>query len=172
MRLARRSGASGRAEEAMRRWKRAFDMGNLRRGRRASCPWRTTNCCCSPSSTARRRCSALTILGSGILEPPGHTQKLGERHPIPTPRRLVFLECVRVVSARLKRHKAAVKLLVRACRISRQAACSANWGKCSHALNDGTTVGVKPYAKAKGEGRGAGSRNTASGRARAGCRGI
>eukprot|EP00965_Chrysotila_dentata_P228538 6196657-Pleurochrysis_carterae.AAC.2 len=44
----------------MRRWKRAFDMGDLRRGRRASCPWRTTNCCCR-QSTARRRCSALTM---------------------------------------------------------------------------------------------------------------
>eukprot|EP00965_Chrysotila_dentata_P257879 6213029-Pleurochrysis_carterae.AAC.4 len=44
----------------MRRWKRAFDMGNLRRGRRASCLWRTTKCCFSPS-TARRRCSASTM---------------------------------------------------------------------------------------------------------------
>eukprot|EP00965_Chrysotila_dentata_P155058 5123485-Pleurochrysis_carterae.AAC.2 len=59
-RLARKSGAPGRAEEVMRRWKRAFDMGNLRRGRRASWPWSATNCCCSPS-TARRRCSALTM---------------------------------------------------------------------------------------------------------------
>eukprot|EP00965_Chrysotila_dentata_P185439 6121937-Pleurochrysis_carterae.AAC.7 len=37
----------------MRRWKRAFDMGILCRRRRASCPWRMTKCCCSPS-TARR----------------------------------------------------------------------------------------------------------------------
>eukprot|EP00965_Chrysotila_dentata_P070545 2331916-Pleurochrysis_carterae.AAC.1 len=44
----------------MRRWKRALTMGNFRLGRRASCPWSATNCCCSPCSTARRRCSALT----------------------------------------------------------------------------------------------------------------
>eukprot|EP00965_Chrysotila_dentata_P073487 2427420-Pleurochrysis_carterae.AAC.1 len=44
----------------MRRWKRALDMGNLRRGRRASCPWSATNCCCCPC-TARRGCSALTM---------------------------------------------------------------------------------------------------------------
>eukprot|EP00965_Chrysotila_dentata_P164331 5426532-Pleurochrysis_carterae.AAC.1 len=45
--------------------------------------------------------------------------KLGERHPIPKPSRLVFLDCVWVVSERLKRHKAAVKPLVRV--YSRQA---------------------------------------------------
>eukprot|EP00965_Chrysotila_dentata_P183756 6067576-Pleurochrysis_carterae.AAC.1 len=59
-RLARRSGTSGKAEEAMRRWKRALNMGNFRLGRRALCPWSATNCCCSPC-TARRRCSALTM---------------------------------------------------------------------------------------------------------------
>eukprot|EP00965_Chrysotila_dentata_P217212 6189854-Pleurochrysis_carterae.AAC.1 len=31
------------AGEAMRRWKKALDMGDLRRGRRASCPWRMDN---------------------------------------------------------------------------------------------------------------------------------
>eukprot|EP00965_Chrysotila_dentata_P231114 6198161-Pleurochrysis_carterae.AAC.7 len=61
----------------MRRWKRAFDMGNLLRERRASCPRRTTNCCCSPSTT-RRRCSALTMSLPALARTEVHTPNLPE----------------------------------------------------------------------------------------------
>eukprot|EP00965_Chrysotila_dentata_P213336 6187565-Pleurochrysis_carterae.AAC.2 len=116
-RLARRSRASGMAEEAMRREPRArggrqFAAAGIHGAaqvlRLDHVPARTDEVL-TPNLPEDAREGKHQ---KQHLAPSRNTQGLIERYPVLTPRRFVFSDRARVVSECLKRRKAAVELLV------------------------------------------------------------